>query len=87
MMWYNEEKLRRTEENEMKLILEFVLLGIFLVVAFYILYVQGYMIVGSKSARKFIGANVINSFQAVISECNGNMKKVAKLSFFLRLRD
>ena len=62
----------------MRLFAEFLLLGIFLTVTFYILYVQGYMITGTKSAVKFIGSNGKDCFHAVLVSCKGNMKKVAR---------
>ena len=46
---------------------------------YYVLYINGYMISGSKSAKAFVGKNRgTNAFWTQFVECSGELKKVAK---------
>lgn len=48
-------------------------------VIYYVLYINGYMISGSKSAKAFVGKNRgTNTFWTQFVECSGELKKVAK---------
>lgn len=48
-------------------------------VIYYVLYINGYMISGSKSAKVFVGKNRgTNAFWTQFVECSGTLKKVAK---------
>lgn len=48
-------------------------------VIYYVLYINGYMISGSKSAKAFVGKNRgTNAFWTQFVECSGELKKVAK---------
>jgi len=55
------------------------LILLLLPVIYYVLYINGYMISGSKSAKAFVGKNQgTNAFWTQFVECNGTLKKVAK---------
>ncbi len=55
------------------------LILVLLPVIYYVLYINGYMMSGSKSARVFVGKNRgTNAFWTQFVECSGTMKKVAK---------
>ena len=55
------------------------LILLLLPVIYYVLYINGYMISGSKSAKVFVGKNRgTNAFWAQFVECSGELKKVAK---------
>lgn len=48
-------------------------------VVYYVLYSNGFMISGSKSAKAFVGKNRgTNAFWTQFVECSGELKKVAK---------
>lgn len=56
-----------------------VLILLLLPVIYYVLYINGYMISGSKSAKTFVGKNRgTNAFWTQFAECSGALKKVAK---------
>lgn len=55
------------------------LILLLLPVIYYVLYINGYMISGSKSAKTFVGKNRgTNAFWTQFVECSGELKKVAK---------
>lgn len=55
------------------------LILLLLPVIYYVLYINGYMISGSKSAKAFVGKNRgTNAFWTQFVECSGTLKKVAK---------
>ena len=55
------------------------LILLLLPVIYYVLYINGYMISGSKSAKAFVGKNRgTNAFWTQFVECSGELKKVAK---------
>ena len=55
------------------------LILLLLPVIYYVLYINGYMISGSKSAKDFVGKNRgTNAFWTQFVECSGELKKVAK---------
>lgn len=48
-------------------------------VIYYVLYINGYVISGSKSAKAFVGKNRgTNAFWTQFVDCSGELKKVAK---------
>lgn len=48
-------------------------------VIYYVLYINGYMVVGSKSARIFVGKNRgTNAYWSQFVDCNGTLKRVAR---------
>ena len=56
-----------------------ILIVALLPVIYYVLYINGYMITGSKSAKAFVGKNRgTNAFWAQFVECSGTLKKVAR---------
>lgn len=56
-----------------------ILIVLLLPVIYYVLYINGYMISGSKSAKVFVGKNRgTNAFWTQFVECSGTLKKVAK---------
>lgn len=55
------------------------LILLLLPVIYYVLYINGYMISGSKSAKTFVGKNRgTNAFWAQFVDCSGELKKVAR---------
>lgn len=55
------------------------LILLLLPVIYYVLYINGYMISGSKSAKTFVGKNRgTNAFWTQFVECSGELKKVVK---------
>ena len=55
------------------------LILLLLPVIYYLLYNNGYMISGSKSAKAFVGKNRgTNAFWTQFVDCSGELKKVAK---------
>lgn len=55
------------------------LILLLLPIIYYVLYINGYMISGSKSAKVFVGKNRgVNAFWTQFVECSGELKKVAK---------
>lgn len=55
------------------------LILLLLPVIYYVLYINGYMISGSKSAKAFVGKNRgTNAFWTQFVDCSGTLKKVAK---------
>lgn len=70
-----EEILEDREEKKMKALLILVLLP----VIYYVLYTNGYMITGSKSAKVFVGKNRgTNAYWSQFADCSGELKKVAR---------
>ena len=56
-----------------------ILILLLLPVIYYVLYINGYMIFGSKSAKTFVGKNRgTNSFWTQFVDCRGELRKVAK---------
>ena len=56
-----------------------ILILVLLPVIFYVLYINGYMVLGSKSAKIFVGKNRgTNAYWSQFGECNGELKKVAR---------
>ena len=56
-----------------------ILILLLLPVIYYVLYINGYMITGSKSAKVFVGKNRgTNTFWSQFVECSGRLKKVAR---------
>ena len=56
-----------------------ILIVLLLPVVYYVLYINGYMISGSKSAKAFVGKNRgTNAFWTQFVDCSGTLKKVAK---------
>lgn len=55
------------------------LILLLLPVIYYVLYINGYMISGSKSAKAFVGKNRgTNAFWTQFVDCSGELKKVAR---------
>ena len=56
-----------------------ILIVLLLPVIYYVLYINGYMVVGSKSARVFVGKNRgTNAYWSQFADCNGTLKRVAR---------
>ena len=56
-----------------------ILILVLLPVIFYVLYSNGYMVLGSKSAKIFVGKNRgTNAYWSQFGECTGELKKVAR---------
>lgn len=56
-----------------------ILILLLLPVVFYVLYINGYLITGSKSAKVYVGKNRgKNAFWANFVSCSGEMKHVAR---------
>lgn len=56
-----------------------ILILVLLPVIYYVLYINGYMVVGSKSARVFVGKNRgTNAYWSQFVDCNGTLKRVAR---------
>lgn len=48
-------------------------------VVYYVLYINGYMVFGSKNAKAFVGKNRgTNAYWTQFVDCSGELKKVAK---------
>lgn len=55
------------------------LILVLLPVIYYVLYINGYMVVGSKSAKIFVGKNRgTNAYWSQFGDCSGTLKKVAR---------
>lgn len=56
-----------------------ILILVMLPIIFYVLYSNGYMILGKKTAKIFVGKNRgTNAYWSQFAECNGELKKVAR---------
>lgn len=56
-----------------------ILILVMLPIIFYVLYSNGYMVLGKKTAKIFVGKNRgTNAYWSQFAECNGEMKKVAR---------
>lgn len=56
-----------------------ILIVVLLPVIYYVLYINGYMVTGSKSAKAFVGKNRgTNAFWSQFVDCSGELKKVAR---------
>lgn len=56
-----------------------ILIVALLPVIYYVLYINGYMITGSKSAKAFVGKNRgTNAYWTQFVDCSGELKKVAR---------
>ena len=56
-----------------------ILIVLLLPVIYYVLYINGYMVTGRKSARIFVGKNRgTNAYWSQFVECSGELKKVAR---------
>jgi len=56
-----------------------ILILVLLPVIYYVLYINGYMVVGSKSAKIFVGKNRgTNAYWSQFAGCNGTLKRVAR---------
>ena len=56
-----------------------ILILIMLPIIFYVLYSNGYMVLGKKTAKIFVGKNRgTNAYWSQFGECNGELKKVAR---------
>ena len=55
------------------------LILVLLPVIYYVLYINGYMVVGSKTAKIFVGKNRgTNAYWSQFVSCNGTLKRVAR---------
>ena len=56
-----------------------ILILVLLPIIFYVLYSNGYMVLGKKTAKIFVGKNRgTNAYWSQFGECNGELKKVAR---------
>lgn len=56
-----------------------ILILVLLPVIYYVLYVNGYMVVGSKAARIFVGKNRgTSAYWSQFVDCTGTLKRVAR---------
>ena len=56
-----------------------ILILVMLPIIFYVLYSNGYMVLGKKTAKIFVGKNRgTNAYWSQFGECDGELKKVAR---------
>ena len=56
-----------------------ILIIVLLPVIFYVLYINGYMVLGKKTAKIFVGKNRgTNAYWSQFASCNGTLKRVAR---------